>query len=84
MSVGSHSPGEDEANLLYVAVTRAKKRLILTPTLIKLLDVSGVGCLHKILSVYRASTRVSNQNLLIYKHKQIEMTLAVLSVEQNG
>ena len=32
----------DEANLLYVAVTRAKKRLILSPALLQLLDASGV------------------------------------------
>ena len=39
----------DEANLLYVAVTRAKKRLVLTPALIQLLDLSGVrahACAH--------------------------------------
>ena len=33
----------DEANLLYVAVTRAKKRLILTPALLTLLDAAGVS-----------------------------------------
>ena len=32
----------DQANLLYVAVTRAKKRLILSPALLQLLDASGV------------------------------------------
>ena len=34
---------EDEGNLLYVAVTRAKKRLILTSTLVRLLSCAGVS-----------------------------------------
>ena len=33
---------EDEHNLLYVAVTRAKKQLILSPTLLDILQKAGV------------------------------------------
>ena len=40
---------EDEANLLYVAVSRAKKALLLNKTLVRLLAAVGVSVLYPII-----------------------------------
>ena len=42
---GGGSLPDDEANLLYVAASRAKERLMLTPTLLNLLRNAGVRTL---------------------------------------
>ncbi|OWF35307.1 F-box only protein 18 [Mizuhopecten yessoensis] len=52
-------PSEDESNLLYVAVTRAKKALIMSPTLMKLIQRSGCSFEYPVLSTTLKEKKVT-------------------------
>ena len=47
--LSSESFSEDEWNLLYVAVTRARKRLIMTRSLENILTLAGVRGQHELI-----------------------------------